>query len=89
MRNFGYLKPSRVFNVETFRHKQQDDLYINFERNMYYTEDHKTIVSSIVSGKPILTSNRVDKIYVEDLKKRNVEREKETVRRARKAKKRI
>lgn len=28
-RNFGYLKQSRLYNMETFRHKQIDDLFIN------------------------------------------------------------
>ena len=76
VRNFGYLKPSRVYNLDTFRHKQQDDLFINLERNMYQDPDYRGCVEAILTGKKIYTANRVDKIYMDALKERNTRREK-------------
>ena len=89
MRNFGYLKPSRLHNLESFRHKQQDDIFINFERNRYQDKDFRAAVKAIVVGKPIYTGRSVDRLYLENIRERNLNKQREIEERAQKAKQRL
>ena len=92
IRNFGYLKPSRLYNVDTFTYQQKRDLFINFERNMYKHAgggDYSEMVKAIVQGTPIYTEDKVDEVFVEELTKRNQRKQKKVENRAKKAKKRI
>ena len=55
IRDFGYMQPSRLFNVDTFTHKQEETLYINMNRNNYaampeYQKVIKTIYGIQVEG---------------------------------------
>ena len=70
MRNFGYFAPSRIYNIDYFRYKQRETLYINLERNMYQGDDYKGMLKALVSGKQILTTNRVDSLFEAEMKKR-------------------
>mmetsp|Transcript_12480 Transcript_12480/g.15965 ORF Transcript_12480/g.15965 Transcript_12480/m.15965 type:complete len:103 (-) Transcript_12480:95-403(-) len=89
VKNFGYLKPSRIHNIEWFRHKQQDDFYINMERNQYHDEDYRAAVRALVQGKPVYTADRVDDVFMGTVISRNERKQKQIERRAKKAKKRI
>ena len=68
VQNFGYLKPSRLYNVDTFSHKQKEDFYINFERNMYHEKDYRDAVRAMCQGKTIYTGEKIDVVYRESVK---------------------
>lgn len=89
VRNFGYLKPSRLHNIDWCRHKQQDDIYINFDRNGYHDEEYRAAVRSILQGKAIYTADRDEKVYMESLVNRNLQKQREAEKRGKKSKKRI
>ena len=89
IRNLGYLKPSRMHNIETFRHKQQDDFYINFEKNAYHSEDYRGAVKALCQGKYIFTADRIETVFMESVKDRNISKQKQIERRYKKMKKRI
>ena len=57
IRDFGYMQPSRLFNVDTFTHKQEETLYINMNRNNYAAmPEYQKVIKTIFSGKEIVTS---------------------------------
>lgn len=89
IRNFGYLKPSRIYNTDTFRHKQKDDFYISQKNNMYAVTDYRNVVTALCSGKTIYTANRVDRLYVDAIREKNEKKQKQLEGRAKKAKRRI
>ena len=53
IRNFGYLAPSRVYNVSYFTYQQQENLYINTSRNVYKDPEYAALLSNIVQGREI------------------------------------
>jgi len=53
IRNFGYLAPSRVYNVSCFTYQQQESLYINTSRNVYKDPEYAALLSNIVQGREI------------------------------------
>ena len=89
IRSFGYLQPSRVYNVDNFRYQQTRDLYINLERNMYHDEDYREAIKALLSGKHIDTSDRIDRIYTDSVRSKSEEKQRKAEARAKKVKRRI
>ena len=50
IRGFGYLEPSRVWNVDTFTYQQRDQLYINRSRNVFVEENYREMVDKVIGG---------------------------------------
>ena len=57
VRDFGYMQPSRLFNVHMLTHKQKETLFINMSRNMYANKpEWNDLVSAIFRGKEVITT---------------------------------
>ena len=54
IQGFGYLEPSRVWNVDTFTYQQRDQLYINRSRNVFVNDDYKEMVDKVIGGFEII-----------------------------------
>ena len=53
IRNFGYLAPSRVYNVSAFTYQQQAKLYLNSRRNVFKEAEYAALLSNIAQGREI------------------------------------
>lgn len=70
-------------------HKQRDDFYINRERNMYQTIDSAGAIRAMCTGRSIYTGDRIDRLFIEEIEKKNKEKQIKIEKRVKKAKKRI
>ena len=50
IQGFGYLEPSRVWNVDTFTYQQRDQLYINRSRNVFANDEYREMVDKVIGG---------------------------------------
>lgn len=48
VRNFGYLQPSRVYNVDLFTYQQKESIYINQSRNVFKAPHHQEIIGHLL-----------------------------------------
>ena len=66
IQGFGYLEPSRVWNVDTFTYQQRDQLYINRSRNVHREEISNAAKDQFKMNKPPLAALHWDGKLMKD-----------------------
>eukprot|EP00347_Sterkiella_histriomuscorum_P011810 403371013 len=56
--NFGYLAPSRIFNLDMATYQQKSKVYVNLSRNLYKHPEFNEIVQKLLNGQELTFFNQ-------------------------------